>query len=127
MTTKTIHYIVDTASGGADLCLWANSRAEFEHRLQRLVDDGLDPADFELGAAVVPADYDGGYRPNDRRAVELALYETFAREFESFLDAHPHLAHVEGDAQDMLASADLTADERAWLRGFADRWAAALN
>jgi len=127
MTTKTIYFIVDTAPGGADLFLWGTSREESEHRLQRLADDGLDLADFEFGAAVVPADYDGGYRPNDRRAVELALYETFAREFEIFLDAHPHLARVEGDAQDMLASADLTADEWAWLRGFADRWAAAMN
>jgi len=127
MTTRTIHYLVDKASGGADFFLWGDSREDGEQTLHSLADDGLDPADFELGAAVVPADYDGGYRPTDRQAAELALYEIFARELDAFLDANPHLAELDGDAVDLLESADLTADERAWLSDFTRRWTAALN
>jgi len=57
----------------------------------------------------------------------LALYEIFARELDAFLDANPHLAELDGDAVDLLESADLTADERAWLSDFTRRWTAALN
>jgi len=45
MTTRTIHYLVDKASGGAEFCLWGDSREDGERTLHSLADDGLDGLD----------------------------------------------------------------------------------
>lgn len=51
------------------------------------------------------------------------IFETFAKEFDLFLDMNPDLSEAEGDAFEMLMfHPDLTPRQRAWLEDFCARF-----
>lgn len=60
---KTIWYLRDVASNGADFFIWSESEAQIRSELEETLNHyyGASPDDFELGKAVVPNDYSGEY------------------------------------------------------------------
>ena len=56
------------------------------------------------------------------------ICETFAKEFDLFLELNPDLDETDGDAFEMLMfHPDLTPRQRAWLEDFCARFGAAMD
>jgi hypothetical protein len=56
------------------------------------------------------------------------IFDTFAREFDLFLDMNPDLDETDGDAFEMLMfHPDLTPRHRLWLEDFCARFDAAMD
>ena len=56
------------------------------------------------------------------------IYETFAAEYDSFLEMNPDLDELDGSAEEMLMFClDLNPRQRAWLEDFCARFDAAME